>query len=120
MSGVDLDKVLSALSDGSGGIKENSDSLLGLASEVNKVLGEFEKSMKMLENMHVLPALVRGIGKKFEIDVDSPLHGSSSMEPATEYHKIVFERLNGMTENQIGEVLLNGSKAADNSKPDTD
>ena len=108
MAGVYRDKVLGALSDGSSGIKDNSDSLLGLAKEVNSVLTEFEKSMKMLESMHLLPAIIRGIGKKFEIDVESPLHGTDSIEPSTEYHKMVYDSLNGMSEKEIGQVLING------------
>lgn len=110
MTGVDLDKVLSALSDGSGGLKDNSDSLLGLASEVNKVLTEFEKTIKMLDNMHVLPAIIRGVGKKLEIDVDTPLKSSNGVDPASDYHKLVFDQLNGMNQDEIAKVLINGSQ----------
>ena len=116
MAGVDLDKVLGALSDGNSGIKENSDSLLGLAREVNNVLTEFEKSIKMLESMHVLPAIIRGVGKKFDIDVESPLHSTDSIEPSTEYHKMVYDSLNGMSEKEIGQVLLDGIPKEDEKK----
>ena len=112
MSGVDLDKVLQTLSEEGGGLKDNSDSLIGLAKEVNKVLTEFEKTVKMLENMHVLPVAIRLVGKKYDIDVDSPLASGSDIQPATDYHKVVFEKLNEMTQEQIGEALLNGSKKA--------
>ena len=67
MTGVDLDKVLASLSDGGSGLKDNSDSLLGLAKEVNTVLTEVEKTITMLDNMHVLPAIVRSVGKKLDI-----------------------------------------------------
>lgn len=123
MSGVDLDKVLMTLSEEGGGLKDNSDSLIGLAKEVNKVLTEFEKTVKMLENMHVLPVAIRLVGKKYEIDVDSPLSSGGAIQPATDYHKVVFEKLNEMTQEQIGEALLNGSKKAtstgdSNKEPD--
>lgn len=115
-SGVDLDKVLAALSDGSGGIKTNSDSLLGLAKEVNTVLGEFEKTIKMMDNMNVLPLLVRAVGKKYEVDVDTPLNSSRGIQPASDYHKLVFEQLNGMDTNAIAELLLKGAGPDKNDK----
>ena len=110
MSGIDLDKVLSALGDGGSGLKDNSDSLLGLAKEVNTILTEVEKTITMLDNMHVLPAIVRSVGKKLEIDVDTPLKSGSGVNPATEYHKLVFEQLNGMNQEEIAKVLIDGSQ----------
>ena len=108
---MDIDKVLGMLSDSNEGLKNNSDSLMGLAKEVNGVLAEFEKTVTMLDKMHILPALIRGVGKKFEIDVDTPLSTSDSgVAPASEYHKMVFDRMNSMSPEQIGEVLINGSK----------
>ena len=104
---LDVDKVLLALSDSDSGLKENSDSLMGLATEANKILSEFEKACKALENMHVLPAIVRAIGAKYSIDVDTPLSGG--VKPSTDYHKIVFERLNSMNEADIGLILAGGA-----------
>lgn len=109
---LDVDKVLAAL--GNKDLKENSESFMGLAQECNKILSEFEKTCKTLENMHVLPAIVRGIGVKYKIDVDTPL--SSGIKPTTDYHKIVFERLNAMSEADIGLVLAGGK--SESTKPD--
>lgn len=109
--GMDIDKVLTALQDDN--IKENSDSVLGLAKEVNTILSEFEKTCKTLENMHVLPAIVRGVGTKYGIDVDTPLAGG--ITPSTDYHKIVFDRLNAMSEADIASLL--GGKAVESPKP---
>ena len=111
---VDMDKVLEALTEKGSGLKDNSDSLLGLAKEVNSVMSEFEKTVKMLESMHVLPAIVRSVGKKYDIDVDSPL-ANGGVIPASDYHNTVFRELNKMTDEQIGEVLLNGSQKSKNS-----
>lgn len=116
MSGVDLDKVLAELSNGDSGLKDNSDSLLGLAKEVNNVLSEFEKTVQMLDNMHVLPALVRGLGKKYDIDVDTPLKSDKGIKPATDYHKLVFDQLNAMTEAEVGKALLEGASKGNETK----
>ena len=111
MSGLDLDKVLSALADEGSGIKQNSDSLMGLMGEVNRVLGEAEKSLATLERMHVLPAIIRMAGKKYDVDVETPLNASSNgVEPASDYHRTVYEKMNSMTPEEIGNVLLNGAK----------
>jgi len=114
-SGLDLDKVLDALSNEGSGIQNNSASLMGLAKEVNTVLAEVEKTVVRLDNMKVLPGIMRLAGKKFEVDVETPLVGSSQgITPASDYHRTVYEKLQTMTAEQIGEVLLHGSK-----KPDT-
>lgn len=109
---IDIDKVLAAL--GNKDVKANTDSLMGLAVEANKILSEFEKTCKTLENMHILPAIVRAVGVKYDIDVDTPLAGG--MAPATDYHKIVFERLNTMDEASVGAILAGG--AVESPKPD--
>ena len=114
--GLDLDKVLAALSDDKSGLKNNSDSLLGLAKEVNTILTEFEKTIKMLDNMHVLPAIIRGVGKKYAIDVDTPLKSGSAVQPASDYHKLVFDQLNAMDANQIGQVLQKGATKDESSQ----
>lgn len=125
MGALDLDKVLEALSDGNSGIKDNSESLMGLMSEVNRVLSEAEKSLATLDRMHVLPGIIRMMGKKYDVDVDTPLNVSGSgLEPASDYHRTVYDKMNTMTAQQIGEVLLHGSqKSIDsgngNQKPDT-
>lgn len=102
----DVDKVLALMSNK--GVKQNSDSIMGMLEQGNQVLAEFEKTCKTLENMHVLPAIVRAVGAKYEIDVDTPLAGG--LKPATDYHKVVFERLNAMSEADIG-VILSGGKS---------
>lgn len=104
---LDIDKVLFALSDPK--VKGNTDSLMGLAQEANKILTEFEKTCKTLENMHILPAIVRGVGVKYNIDVDTPL--ADGVKAKTAYHKLVFDKLNDMTEEQIGHLLVGGGDA---------
>jgi len=111
---IDVDKVLAAL--GNKDVKANTDSLMGLAVEANKILSEFEKTCKILENMHVLPAIVRAVGVKYDIDVDTPLAGG--LKPASDYHKIVFDRLNAMGEEDIGAILTGGNNGKESSKPD--
>lgn len=109
---LDVDKVLAALQNKD--VKENSDSLMGMLAQGNQVLSEFEKTCKTLENMHVLPAIVRAVGIKYNIDVDTPLAGGIS--PATDYHKVVFERLNAMSEADVGLILSGGKN--ESTKPD--
>ena len=109
---VDVDALIKMM--GNKDVKENSDSLMGLAQEANKILSEFEKTCKTLENMHILPAVVRAIGAKYKIDVDTPLSGG--IKPATDYHKLVFDRFNAMSAEDIGLILAGGK--SESSKPD--
>jgi len=107
---LDIDKVMAALSNPT--TKENTDSLMGLAQEANKILSEFEKTCKTLENMHILPAIVRAVGVKYDIDVDTPL--SDGVKAKTAYHKLVFDRLNNMSEEEIGTLLVSSQDVVKN------
>jgi hypothetical protein len=116
---VSLDKLLAAAGDKS--IGDNAGSILEMLKETNKVLAEAQKTINFLKSTGVLPGIVRGIGKKYDVDMETPLKGDMAVSAPSSNHKAVMENIAKMTEEQllnwIKGIQENGSKDTTPGKP---
>lgn len=101
---IDIDSIMKGLS--SPEVGKNADSLIGMVKEVNTVLKEVQKTVDFLDKCGIKPLLVRGIGMKMGIDVDSPLAAEKKgFEPSTATHANIYNRLNVMSEKEVCELF---------------
>jgi len=113
MPELDLEKLMTLAGDKK--VAENAGSLMGMLQEANKTLQEVQKSVNLLKNMGVFPVLVRGIGKKLEIDVETPLASDSYVQPKSDAHRVLINGINSMTDEQLtqySKVLQDAEKQA--------
>jgi len=79
-------------------------------------LGELEKHGKgidmvikildRIEKSAITPMIVRGIGQKLNIDVETPLQATTGVIPQTNVHKAFFEELNKMPEEAVKNIVI--------------
>ncbi|MDD5614879.1 MAG: hypothetical protein PHH85_01605 [Candidatus Methanoperedens sp.] len=116
---VSLDKLLAVAGDKNVG--ENANNILEMLKETNKVLGEFQKTVNFLRSTGILPGIVRAVGKKYDIDMETPLKQDMAVPAPSHNHKSVMENISKMTEEQllawIKGMQENGSKDTTLGKP---
>lgn len=133
MPEIDFEKLMKLAADPKVG--ENAESLQGLLKDAEKVLSFAEKVIKVVDRAGGLPGLVRAVGKKYDVDVETPLrtqHGEDGIIPVSEFHKKVFEEMNNTSEKDLKkqfeeaakvmkehEARKPGSGSAPGKKPDT-
>ena len=55
--------------------------------------------------MGLMPLIVRGLGKKIDVDAESPLKSENIVKPRSEEHKILFNEFNKLDNNQLSELV---------------
>ncbi len=121
MSGEEfsLDKVLAGLENKQVGA--NAGSILEMLKELNKTLSELQKTVDFFKRIGVLPGIVRGLGKRYDIDVETPLASEMSVAAPTQNHKAVMENISKLSEPQLLELVAalqeHGKKTIESGKP---
>lgn len=99
---IDFEKLLSLASDPKVGA--NADSFSGMLKEAEGVIKLVEKVVNVADRAGALPGIVRALGKKYEVDVESPLktrEDSRSIIPASEYHLQILGELNKIPADEL-------------------
>lgn len=108
---LDFDKLMKlAESDKFGA---NAESLSGMLKEAEGVIKLVERVVSVADRAGALPGLVRAIGKKYEVDVETPLRtreDSKSITPASEYHAQVLAELNKIPEKELKKQFEDAAK----------
>ena len=79
---------------------------LGAIEKHEKSLDTILKIIDKLNNIGVIPAIVRSLQVKWGIDLEKPLESSRAIVPKTDTHKIFFEQLNSLSENEIKNIAV--------------
>ena len=79
--------------------------VLDTLKEVNKVLGEGSKTIDLLKKTGLLPLIIRGIGKKLDVDAETPLQSENTIMPQSEAHKLILNQINGLDPKQLAEFV---------------
>lgn len=111
MAEVDFEKILQLAS--SDKVGANAESLSGMLKEAEGVIKLVEKVVNVADRAGALPGLVRALGKKYEVDVDTPLRtreDSKSIIPASEYHAQVLSELNRIPEKELKKQFEEAAK----------
>lgn len=114
MSGdIDFEKLLQLATSPSVG--KNADSFSGMLKEAEGVIKLVEKVVNVADRAGALPGIVRALGKKYEVDVESPLKTrndeSKSITPASEYHLQILTELNKIPEQELKKQFEAATKA---------
>ncbi len=122
MPEVDFDKLMKLAA--SPEVGKNADSLTGMLKEAEQVLNFADRVIKVFDRAGALPGLIRALGKKYGVDVETPLqtqHGEDGIIPVTDFHKKVFTELNGIPEKDLKKQFEDAAKVmkehAEKSKP---
>lgn len=99
MKEIPIDQILEAMEKPT--TASNISALLDGLKQVNTVLGEFQKSVKMLDNMGLLPLLVRVAGVKCGVDAETPLKTGFKSETHAKY----MEAVNALSEEELKKQL---------------
>lgn len=112
MSEIDFEKLLRLAS--SPDVGKNADSFSGMLKEAEGVIKLVEKVVNVADRAGALPGLVRAIGKKYDVDVESPLKtredSKNSLIPASEYHAQVLGELNKISEKDLKQQFEEAAK----------
>jgi len=111
MAEIDFDKLLKLAA--SPEVGANADSLSGMLKEAEGVIKLVERVVSVADKAGALPGLVRAIGKKYEVDVETPLRtrdDSKSIIPTSEYHAQVFAEFNKIPEKELVKQLEEAAK----------
>ncbi len=111
MPDIDFDKLLKLAA--SPEVGKNADSLSGMLKEAEGVLNLADRMIKIADRAGALPGLIRALGKKYEVDVETPLrtqHGEDGIIPVSEFHKQVFNELNNVPEKDLQKQLESTAK----------
>jgi hypothetical protein len=91
----------------------NANSLSGMLKEAEGVIKLVEKVVNVADRAGALPGLVRAIGKKYGVDVETPLRtrdDSKSILPTSEYHAQLFAAFNKVPEKELQNQLEAAAK----------
>ncbi len=108
---LDFEKLMSMAS--SPEVGKNAESLSGMLKEAEQVLGFADRVIKVVDRAGALPGLIRALGKKYGVDVETPLrtqHGEDGIIPASDYHKKLFEELNGTPAKDLQKQIESAAK----------
>ncbi len=111
MPDIDFDKLMKLAA--SPEVGKNADSLSGMLKEAEQVLNFADRVIKVVDRAGALPGLVRALGKKYGVDVETPLqtqHGEDGIIPISDFHKQVFNELNGVPEKDLKKQLESTAK----------
>lgn len=112
MPEVDFEKLLQLAS--SPEVGKNAETFSGLLKEAEGVIKLVEKVVNVAHRAGALPGLVRALGKKYEVDVETPLKtrsdDSKSIIPASEYHSQVLGELNKIPEKELKKQFEEAAK----------
>ena len=86
--------------------------VLDTLKEVNKVLGEGSRTVDLLKKTGLLPLIIRGIGKKLDVDPETPLQSENTIMPQSENHKLLFNQLNRLNQDQLSEFVAKNLQLA--------
>ena len=93
---------------------ENLDKLLKDWDKYNKIFDRVNETIEKLNRLGLIPAIVRGIGKKYEIaDIDKPLSDPLAISATSVTHKLFFQELNAVSEAQIKEMFKQAMHATE-------
>lgn len=81
-------------------------SVLDTLKEVNKVLGEGSKTIELIKKTGLLPLIIRGIGKKLDVDPETPLKSENTIIPQSEAHKLVLNQINALNPQQLTDFII--------------
>ena len=85
--------------------KDNLDKLLKDWDRYNKIFDRVNETINKLDKIGLLPAIVRAVGKKYDIpDIEQPLHNPLNIIAQSPIHKLLFEEMNQIPEPQIKEM----------------
>ncbi len=111
MTEVDFEKLLQLAS--SPEAAKNAESFAGMLREAEGVIKLAEKAVSVLDRAGALPGIVRALGKKYQVDVETPLktrEDSKSIIPATDYHAQVLSELNKIPEKDLKKQFEEAAK----------
>ncbi|CAG0950519.1 MAG: hypothetical protein OIN86_13575 [Candidatus Methanoperedens sp.] len=112
MREVDFEKLLQLASDPKVGA--NAESFSGMLKEAEGVIKLVEKVVNVADRAGALPGLVRALGKKYDVDVESPLKTrndeSKLITPASEYHAQLLSELNKIPEKELKKQFEEAAK----------
>jgi hypothetical protein len=111
MAEVDFEKLLQLAS--SPEAAKNAVSFTGMLKEAEGVIKLVERVVSIADRAGALPGMVRALGKKYDVDVETPLRtreNSSSITPASEYHAGVLSELNKVPESELKKQLEQAAK----------
>lgn len=107
MENLDIDAVLSALSDPE--TAGTIDSIMNGMDEMQKIMNKFEKLVGTIDRMGLKAGIMRMAGAKMGVDVDTPLGGDKTLnvgvEPLTAYHEAVFKQMNSISEDVLKTMM---------------
>lgn len=111
MADIDFEKLLKLAS--SPEVGKNAESFSGMLKEAEGVIKLAEKVVSMMDRAGALPGVVRAIGKKYGVDVETPLktrEASNGIIPASEYHAQVLNELNRIPEKDLKKQFEDAAK----------
>lgn len=111
MPDIDFEKLLQLASDPAVGA--NAESFSGMLKEAEGVIKLVEKVVNVADRAGALPGLVRALGKKYDVDVETPLktrENSNSITPASDYHAGVLSELNKIPETELKKQFEKAAK----------
>lgn len=120
MSDIDFEKLLKVAE--SDKAAQNAMTFTDMLKEAEGVVKLAEKVVSVFDRAGALPGMVRAVGKKYDVDVETPLrtredHGIS---PNTAFHREIMLQLNDIQEDSLREqfqhfteVLKNGAAQPD-------
>ncbi len=124
MSEVDFEKLLRLAS--SPDVGKNAESFSGMLKEAEGVIKLVEKVVNVADRAGALPGIVRALGKKYDVDVESPLKTrndeSKLITPASEYHAQLLSELNKIPEKDLKKKFEEAAKVMKEhakTKPDS-
>ena len=103
MDNIDIDGILKAVNTPEGG--KNLGTILDTVREVNVVLKEVQKTVDFLDRCGVKPLIVRAMGAKLGVDVDTPLQAEKGFKAATQTHAQIYNHLNQMSEADVAQMF---------------
>jgi predicted metal-dependent hydrolase len=123
MPEIDFEKLMQLAS--SPEVGKNAESFSGMLKEAEGVIKLVEKVVNVADRAGALPGLVRALGRKYEVDVETPLktrEDKNSIIPASEYHAQILGELNKIPPEELKkqfEAAAKVMKEHGKTKPDS-
>lgn len=95
--------------------KDNLETLLKDWDRYNKIFDRVNETITKLDRIGILPVIIRGVGKKYDIDVDKPLNDPLAIQAASSIHKLFFSELNQVPEDIVKQMYQQALKASDSA-----
>lgn len=100
--------------------KKDIQGVLNNLDQWEQVLGMVERVLDRVEKWGLIPGITRGLAKRYDVDVETPLASTNAITPVSDIHKSFFAEMNKLPQETVKEIIILLQNTAKQERADKD